>query len=530
MLPALLSWICVGKQGLSKPTVLFWDGISCTGLDSLLCGRGLPSCFRRRGFPGSVFILLQVLASTAAPLNFATDRLNMRYFTSISSDAVEVTTSAADDLRAGSAPYATMAAGSRRLAFAEKSPANGVGLSAHATVNPKSSRLVEDGKGGGPSYTAVPMIKPYAMAPTQRRAGVCMATVCQVQLVASAPSTRTFHWTRHARQRPCMGVVGSDHHASTCHCHFIMPAPTKGNSNYAQLVRLDSRRRDPLSRGGLLHSYCKRLPGMRLTACSYKRVNMPCCTSHCTVEPGTEGLTQTDRGHTTRSIACLPRVRPERAGCSRGSCKLASNEDLAARLWQQRQERTLRKLLQATTGAVGVSDAAFPWMDLNGDATVDTRDALLFADMIKLVDSDPSLHCTWLESVYLPSLAAAPHQVVRGNGLSDASFSDYMSAVWQALDPKLIYLRSNDSDVMHPGVDCAAAGSGALAPNQFVPELQRFDGSAPLAEAEFRAVVPGAGGVDLFRAFMRPDEARDWRMFMVPLLLLVSCVMCNVRV
>lgn len=169
-----------------------------------------------------------------------------------------------------------------------------------------------------------------------------------------------------------------------------------------------------------------------------------------------------------------------------------------------------------------VSDTAFPWMDLNSDAAVNTQDALLFADLITLVDSDPGLHCTWLESVYHPSTATVPHQVIRGNGFTDASVAAHTSAAWQAVDPKLIYLRSNASDVMYPaGVDCVAAGSGVLQAGEVVPELRRFDGSAPLTEAEFRAVVPGAAEVDLFRAFMRPDEARDWRMFMVRCLLLV---------
>lgn len=206
------------------------------------------------------------------------------------------------------------------------------------------------------------------------------------------------------------------------------------------------------------------------------------------------------------------------AGCSHGACKLAPHEDLVEQLGQQRRQRQLsrRQLLQASSAAVTVSDTAFPWMDLNSDATVDTQDALLFADLITLVDSDPALHCTWLESVYHPSTATVPHQVIRGNGFTDASATAHTSTAWQAVDPKLIYLRSNASDVMYPaGVDCAAAGSAVLQPGEVVPELRRFDGSVPLTEEEFQAVVPGAGGVDLFRAFMRPDEARDWRMFMV---------------
>lgn len=182
-------------------------------------------------------------------------------------------------------------------------------------------------------------------------------------------------------------------------------------------------------------------------------------------------------------------------------------------LWAQRQARTRRLLQSAPAPAVATAATAFPWMDLNADAAVDTRDGLLFADVIKLVDSDPARHCTWLQSVYRPSSATVPHQVVRGNGFTDASFTAYTSPAWQAVDPKLIYLRSNVSDVMYPGVDCV--GTGGLGAGEVVPQLARFDGSAPLTEAEFRAVVPGAGGADLFRAFMRPDEARDWRMFMV---------------
>lgn len=65
--------------------------------------------------------LMQVLAATGAPPRFATDRLNIRYFTDATQDAVEVTAATADDLRASSAPYATAAAGSRRLTHAAES-------------------------------------------------------------------------------------------------------------------------------------------------------------------------------------------------------------------------------------------------------------------------------------------------------------------------------------------------------------------------------------------------------------------------
>eukprot|EP00892_Ulva_mutabilis_P000131 jgi/Ulvmu1/10118/UM006_0069.1 len=320
-------------------------------------------------------ICVEVLAATPAPLAFATNRLNIRYFTSAASDAVEVTAATPDELRAGSAPFATAAAGSRRL------------LSAGAA----------------------------SMADETLRA----------ESALDAPVDH-LHEQRHSK------------HNST-----------------------------PTGAGDITL------------------------------------VTSASHAHASDSTSC-----------SRGACKLASNADLTAHVLQQRQQRSLRKLLQASDPTVSISDTAFPWMDLNADAAVDTRDALLFADMIKLVDSTPALHCTWLESVYLPSAATTPHQVVRGNGFTDASFTALTSTAWQALDPKLIYLRSNVSDVMYPGVDCATAGSGALAADQRVPQLTRFDGTVPLTEPEFQAVVPGAAGVDLFRAFMRPDEARDWRMFM----------------
>lgn len=84
--------------------------------------------------------MLQVLSATSAPLRFATDRLNMRYFTDATQDAVEAAAPTAADLRAGSAPYATAAAGSRRLAAASdlsaepeaEAPVEAVGEEAHS--------------------------------------------------------------------------------------------------------------------------------------------------------------------------------------------------------------------------------------------------------------------------------------------------------------------------------------------------------------------------------------------------------------
>lgn len=91
--------------------------------------------------------LVQVLAATVAPLRFATDRLNIRYFTDATQDAVEVTAATVDDLRAGSAPYSTAAAGSRRLTLATESLhsntdwlAEDVGKAASEYVHPMPGR------------------------------------------------------------------------------------------------------------------------------------------------------------------------------------------------------------------------------------------------------------------------------------------------------------------------------------------------------------------------------------------------------
>jgi hypothetical protein len=199
-------------------------------------------------------------------------------------------------------------------------------------------------------------------------------------------------------------------------------------------------------------------------------------------------------------------ARPRRA---RARDVLAAAADLA-----DLADARARRKLQAAAPA-NVSDAAILWMDVNGDARVDTRDALAFADLIKLVDSDAAAHCAWLQSVYYPSLAAPPHSIVRGNAFSDASITSAASPAWQALDPKLIYLRSNASDVLFPpGAACGAPLTAA----QTVPQLARFDGSAPLTEAQFLTLVPEVDTADpsaLYRAFLRPDEARDWRMFSV---------------
>ena len=67
-------------------------------------------------------------------------------------------------------------------------------------------------------------------------------------------------------------------------------------------------------------------------------------------------------------------------------------EDLHHRL---EDHRSRRQLLQ--TNFVNTSDTEVLWMDLNSDSVVNIEDSLLFADIIKLVDSDPALHCTWLQ-------------------------------------------------------------------------------------------------------------------------------------
>ena len=188
-------------------------------------------------------------------------------------------------------------------------------------------------------------------------------------------------------------------------------------------------------------------------------------------------------------------------------------EDLYNRL---EDHRSNRKLLQ--DNFVNTSATEFLWMDLNSDAMVNIEDSLLFADIIKLVDSDPALYCAWLQSVYSPSTATQPHSLFRGNSFTDASITGISSFAWQAVDPKLIYLRSNVSDVMHPaGVTCSASGGGGG--SIAVPVLARFDGTVPLNQQEFLEIVPGAETSDpagLFKAFFRPDEARDWRMYTVP--------------
>jgi hypothetical protein len=196
----------------------------------------------------------------------------------------------------------------------------------------------------------------------------------------------------------------------------------------------------------------------------------------------------------------------------------SANLDLADLHARLEDYRAGRQLLQTTTATiVNTSDTAFLWMDLNGDNLVNIEDSLLFADVLKLADSDPTLHCTWLSSIYSPSTATQPHSLVRGNSFTDASITGVGSSGWQALDPKLIYLRSNASDVMFPeSVTCVDPGStgGTLE----VPQLARFDGTSPLTEKEFLGIVPRAETSDpagLFKAFFRPDEARDWRMYSV---------------
>lgn len=203
------------------------------------------------------------------------------------------------------------------------------------------------------------------------------------------------------------------------------------------------------------------------------------------------------------------------------SCSALDLSDLHQRLEDHKSQR---KLLQTTSATyVNTSDTAFLWMDLNGDGIVNIQDSLLFADVIKLVDSDSTAHCTWIESVYFPSNASQPHSLVRGNSFTDASITGVGSSGWQAMDPKLIYLRSNDSDVMYlESTSCTATVSGTALS---VPHLARFDGSTPLNQQEFLAIVPGAETSDpagLFKAFLRPDEARDWRMYTVSSL----CFLC----
>lgn len=100
-----------------------------------------------------------MLSATTAPLQFGTDRLNIRYFTDATQDAVEVTAATADDLRAGTAPYTTAAAGSRRLALAAESLTSNTDHPSEDTRESAAAEPVHLMPGGG--HTGVHDLPPW---------------------------------------------------------------------------------------------------------------------------------------------------------------------------------------------------------------------------------------------------------------------------------------------------------------------------------------------------------------------------------
>ena len=154
-----------------------------------------------------------------------------------------------------------------------------------------------------------------------------------------------------------------------------------------------------------------------------------------------------------------------------------------------------RKMLQTVTPA-----ASFLWFDIQGDGEVTTTDSDTFFDVVMwsaswdyfnsgLVDRNEK-RCSLLESLYLPSQSTGENAF--DQTLDDDSFISTDSPTWQAVDPKLFYLRTGAPSELTPTAPCP---SGLLSADQSVPQLSRFDDTVPPTQEQVSYLSGGASGV-----------------------------------
>lgn len=155
-----------------------------------------------------------------------------------------------------------------------------------------------------------------------------------------------------------------------------------------------------------------------------------------------------------------------------------------------------RKLLQSVA-----TSSDLLWLDLNGDGAVTTADSDAFYCMRSTFPSARSGNdgnvCTLLDALYSPS--TAPASSLLDETLDDSSFVSTSSDTWQAVDPRLLYLRGDEPFAFAAGAACAS-----LPASQSVPQLRRFDDTRPPTRREFDYLV--ADTSEQYDELMRPSN------------------------
>lgn len=140
-----------------------------------------------------------------------------------------------------------------------------------------------------------------------------------------------------------------------------------------------------------------------------------------------------------------------------------------------------RKLLQSVT-----TSSDLLWLDIQGDGAVTSSDSDTFFCVQSAFPPAPSADdfdvCALLDALYNPSTAAATSLI--DETLDDSSFVSTSSETWQAVDPRLLYLRGDEPFAFADGAACPA-----LLASQSVPQLSRFDGTRPPTRAEYEYLV-----------------------------------------
>lgn len=125
------------------------------------------------------------------------------------------------------------------------------------------------------------------------------------------------------------------------------------------------------------------------------------------------------------------------------------------------------------------------WLDLQGDGTANTVDSDTYMRVIQTWNRPGSAsehvqqYCTWLDALYNPSQQT---DLVLDETFNDTSIVSTSSNTWQAVDPKLIALRTTESKFFRPKASCPGT---ALVTAQQLPVLPRFDGTEPPSKSEF---------------------------------------------
>jgi hypothetical protein len=178
-----------------------------------------------------------------------------------------------------------------------------------------------------------------------------------------------------------------------------------------------------------------------------------------------------------------------------------------------------RALLDALPEAALALGSSSMWLDLQGDAVASNLDSQALYQIARLATTNEAGSCRWLDSIYHPSRYAGEALSLSGNRFNDSSFLSNASSSWQAIDPKLLYLRTNQSSLLRPGDQafsslCVTKHNAALTDKQFVPLLTRPDGSLPLTRELLSNVLPVGVNYD---TIMQIDLVRDVKMYQVSL-------------